>query len=267
MSTIATLISQLEAAQIELKLALTDGEDTAPIRTEITRIEAGITAARSAEAQAQREQAEQEAADVRSGTASLTESQHGAIEAATASPELAELIGEDLPAVERDHAIAKACHDVALATAAVNKASGAHQSLLAKAAKIRERLNAKQGEIAAIQHRRASGDQHPDDAGAVTLIQGDIGDLQRLLSDAQFKADSAEPNAARQALCTAQATLDHLRSQAVLRAAEQRMQLAEKVFIQSHQALVTAALAAGNRNAQASAYKASSAVRQITYGV
>lgn len=266
MSTIAALTSQLEAAQTDLELALADGDDTAPIRTEIARIEAEITAARGAEAQAHREQAEQEDAEVRTATAALTESQHSAIEAATTCPDLVELTGEDLPAIERDPAIAKACHDVALATAAVNKASGTHQTLVAKATKIRERLAAKQGEIAAIQQRRATGDSRPDDAGAVTLIQGDLADLQRLLSVAQLKADSAEPNAARQAMNNAQATLDHLRSQAVLRTAEQRMQLAEKVFVESHQALVAAALGAGNKNAQSSAYKASNIVRKITYG-
>jgi hypothetical protein len=232
-STIAQLISLLEAAQTDLELALADGEETASFRTEIARIEAAITEMRGAEVEALRQQGEQEKVDVRAATVALTESQHDMIEAATIAPELVEL-GETIPAIDIDPLIAAAAHDVALAKSALDKAEVIHRRLQANVDKFRARISEEQAKVEAIKTRRADGNRRDDDAGAMTLLEDDIAGLQRLFSSAQTKADEANPHIHCRELEVAQNRMDMVRGEAQLRVSDLRLRLAEQAFLRAY---------------------------------
>lgn len=244
MSTTNQLLSQLTAAQTDLDLALADGEDTAPIRAQITGIEADIAAARTAEIEAEREQAQKAVDAAHAAGADLAVSEQAVIEAATAVPELAQL-GEDVPAIEVDPVIAAAAHDVALAQAALLKVEGTYQRHQANAGKIRTRLAEEQSKVEAIKARRSNGDRRDDDAGAMTLLGDDIADLQRLLDSTQTKADAAAPVTRRQDLEAAQKRLAQVRGDAQLRTANTRLQIAEQAFLRAYAAQRAAERVAG----------------------
>ena len=244
MSTITDLSSQLAAAKTELESALSAGQLTRPIRSEIARIEAALIEARAAEANIQRAEVEQKASSIQAASTTLADAQHAAIEIAATAPELVQL-GEHVPAIARDPRIEAAVAEVAAARAALDDAERIHRNLQVAAGKIQTRISEEQAKVAAIKARRAGGDKRDDDAGAVTLLGDDIADLQRLQSDAQAKANAADPHALVRALEQAQQRLDSVQAEAGLRIISERLQLAEKAFLRAYHAQRTAERAAG----------------------
>lgn len=228
--SINELNTQLEAARTKLASALDAGLPTRPIRAEIVSIESAIADVLDVEAKAQRIQSNQDVSAVHAACADLIEVEHAAIEVATASPELC-LLGESLPAIECDPLIAAAAHDVASARAALIKEESIYSRLQAAASKCQVRLNEELAKVAAIKQRRAAGDRREDDAGAMTLLEDDIVDLERLFSEAQQRVNSSVPLAQRQVLEAAEQRLVQARAQAQLRIANERLQLAERAFL------------------------------------
>ncbi|MGH8329781.1 MAG: hypothetical protein ACRER3_18905, partial [Pseudomonas fluorescens] len=124
-----------------------------------------------------------------------------------------------------------AAQSVALARAALIKEEDIYISLQAAASKSQTRLSEELAKVAAIKQRRASADRREDDAGAMTLLEDDIADLERLFSEAQQRVSSSVPLAQRQVLETAEQRLVQARAQAQLRIANERLQLAERAFM------------------------------------
>ncbi len=254
--SINALNTQLEAARTKLASALDAGLPTRPIRAEIASIESAIADVLDVEAKAQRIQSNQDASAVHAACADLIEVEHAAIEVATASPELC-LLGESLPAIERDPLIATAAYSVASARATLIKGERIYSSLQAAASKSQARLSEELAKVAAIKQRRASGDRREDDAGAMTLLEDDIADLERLLSDAQHKASSSAPIASRLILEAAEHSLAQARAQVQLRIADERLQLAERAFLGCYATQRAAELAVGlHRSRPSGTYRA-----------
>jgi hypothetical protein len=230
MMSINTLNTELEAARTKLASALDAGLPTRTIRAEITSIESAIADVVDIEEKAQRIQSKQDASAVHAAGADLIGVEHAAIELATASPELG-LLGEPLPVIECDPSIAAAAHSVASARAALIKEENFYSRLQAAASKCQVRLNEELAKVAVIKQRRAAGDRREDDAGAMTLLEDDIADLERLFSEAQQRVNSSAPLAQRQVLEAAEQRLAQARAQAQLRIANERLQLAERAFL------------------------------------
>jgi hypothetical protein len=106
-----------------------------------------------------------------------------------------------------------------------------YSRLQAAASKCQVRLNEELAKVAVIKQRRAAGDRREDDAGAMTLLEDDIADLERLFSEAQQRVNSSAPLAQRQVLEAAEQRLAQARAQAQLRIANERLQLAERAFL------------------------------------
>jgi predicted RNase H-like nuclease (RuvC/YqgF family) len=233
MSTINELKAQLETVQAELLVALAEGRGTRAIRAKILTLQSSLADAQRAVVGLQNKQQEMEAAGVRATAELLAKSTTEMITAATSLPQLLK-IGERLPDIEQDQAVNSAANTVASARAALEKAELEYLPLQAEIGNLQHRISEHQNELTAIKQRRINGDRRPDDAGAVTLLEADLADIQDLLSSTQARTAKASPVAQRNALNVAEMNLVKAQSNALLSAANSRLKLAEEAFLRAY---------------------------------
>lgn len=267
MSTIEQLIQRIDAAKTELDLALSDGENTAPIRAQITTLEGELATARAASRRAAEDAAAEDAAAVQAAAETLAAQQQAALEAATALPELADMPDEEqLSPIELSPAVAAAVREVAVARIALEKRLPILQRQQQALAKLQGRIAEEQAKIQAIKDRRAAGDRRDDDAGAITLLSDDVAGLERLLAGAMAKVQEAEPVAERHALQAAEQRLEHTRGKVLLDIANERIRLAEQIFMRAYAAQRGAERALGLHLSNPSGtYRATKEFRDIVY--
>lgn len=128
-----------------------------------------------------------------------------------------------------------------------------------------ERAAASRAEADAIKRRRLAGDERSADAAELLTLTSDAEALQLLVDDANAKVAAADVRpAARAALSAAEQQLEHARRQAAYRAALERLQLVEGIFVDVWKTMVDLGRAAGNGSPW-SEYRASpEAVRAVT---
>jgi len=254
--TIEQLNDQLAAANAALEEALASGGDTSQARYMIGLIEAEIAAAvrRQREEKAEAERAQQ-AAIAEAAAEVATRTQDAAV-AAVEVPGLAELAGAPLPAVPQDPAIEAAAREVARCRAALSAAETALKPIADQAERLTGRLNEKRAAVEAIKARRLGGEEKPSDAAEMAMLQADIEALQLLVDDARLKAQSEDSRQqARAALAQAEQQLEQARRQAEYRTALDRVELAQRIFLDAFGVMVRAGRAAG-QSSPWSAFKA-----------
>lgn len=262
-------ITNIEAALADMRdaliAALANGQNTAPLRANITGLESDLAEARRVQAVARR--AAVKAADgvIANAAEALATNAHVNIEAGSQVAGLAELAGETLPTLEQAPELISAAGHVARAQAALEQAEAAYQPAKNQLEMLTNRLQAKQQATATIRNRRNAGDDQPGDAAELALLAADTEALGLLVGDAQAKASASAPEAQRRALQAAQAQMQNVAGHAAFKAARDRVLQAEQVFLKAHAALISAGAAIGERN-QFSIFKASNELRRITYG-
>ncbi len=255
-NTIEQLNAQLAAANAALEEALASGGDSTAPRYQIGLIEAEIAAAvrRQREEKAEAERAEQTA--IAEAAAEVATRTQDAAVAAVEVPGLAELAGAPLPAVPQDPAIEAAAREVARCRAALSAAETALKPIADQAQRLTGRLNEKRAAVEAIKARRLSGDEQPTDAAEMAMLQADTEALQLLADDARLKAQSADSRQqARAALAQAEQQLEQARRQTEYRTALDRVELAQRIFLDAFGVMVRAGRAAG-QSSPWSAFKA-----------
>ncbi|WP_443698718.1 hypothetical protein [Pseudomonas sp.] len=261
-------ITNIEAALADMRdaliAALANGQNTAPLRANITGLESDLAEARRVQAVARR--AAVKAADgvIANAAEALATQAHVNIEAGSQVAGLAELAGETLP-LEQDPELIFAAGHVARAQAALEQAETAYQPVKNQLEMLTNRLQAKQQATAAIRTRRNAGDDQPGDAAELALLAADTEALGLLVGDSQAKASASAPDTQRRALQAAQAQMQNVAGHAAFKVARDRVLQAEQVFLKAHAALISAGAAIGERN-QFSIFKASNELRRITYG-
>jgi hypothetical protein len=249
MSQLNNLNGQLAQARADLAEALADGADTTPARYAVEFISNEIAAheriAREAAAASQRA----EVASVAEAAAELARQTQAAIAAGADVPGLAELSGEPLPAVELDPAITAACREVSRCQAALERACEDLRPRQTQAGRLSARLSEKQAALDAIKARRAAGDERSSDGADLMALSLDIESLQPLLADANSLviAGDARP-AARAALRDAEVALTRAHHRVAFRASLERLELAERCFLDAFGAFCRSGRACGEHS-------------------
>lgn len=255
--TIEQLNDQLVAANATLDEALASGGDTTAPRYQIGLIEAEIAAAvrRQREEKAEAERADRAA--IAKAAAEASARTHDAAVAAVEVPGLTELAAPPLPAVTQDPAIEAAAREVARCRAALSTAESVLKPIADQAERLGGRLNEKRAALEAIKALRLAGEEKPSDAAEMAMLKADIDALQLLADDARLKVQAADTRAAaRAALAQAEQQLEQTRRQAEYRTALDRVELAQRIFLDAFGVMVRAGRAAG-QSSPWSAFKAS----------
>lgn len=155
-TTTEQLKEQLEQAQVELVECLRNGADTAPIRSNISRLEGELPQAMAAEQAAASAQEAEEAQAIAEQAADIATEAHANIQARTEVEGFSELTGDQLPAVPRDPMVEAAAARVAAARVALAKAEAAQKPLKDEAVRLFQRLGVKRAAADKIRTRRAA---------------------------------------------------------------------------------------------------------------
>ncbi len=264
-TTTEQLKEQLDQAQVELIECLRNGADTAPIRANISRLEGELSQALAAEQAAASAQEAEEAQVIAEQAADIATEAHANIQARTEVEGLAELAGDQLPAVPRNPIVEDAAARVAAARAALAKAEAAQKPLKDEAVRLSQRLGVKRAAADKIRTRRAAGDEQPTDATDLGLLLADIEGLEPLVNEANRAARAADPAAQREVLTTATADLTRAEVKAAFNAAREAVVQAEAVFLRAFKNLLETGRAAGEGSPWA-AWKASPDMRRAVTG-
>ena len=245
--TITDLENAIAEARTALLAALAAGDDTQPLRQQITTLETDLAALERAQAETAAAAADAEHAAIEQAAADLAAAAHTVVEQAADLPILAELTGEPLPALERDPALAAVACEVARCRAELAAAEATVQPLIEQAAKLGDRLAAKRADLAALQTRRATGDEHDGDAARLALLTADMALLEQLVHEANAQLAGADTRqSARTALAAAESELARTQAKTTHRATLERLKMAEEAFLSAFGAMVRAGRAAGH---------------------
>jgi hypothetical protein len=257
MSQLNNLNGQLAQARADLAEALSDGADTTPARYAVEFISNEIAAHERIAREAAADRQRAEVASVAEAAAELARQTQAAIVAASDVPGLADLSGEALPPVELDPAIVAAAQEVARCRAALERAVADLAPRKTQADRLASRLAEKNSAIAEIKTRRAAGDERSSDGADLMALSLDIESLTPLLADAEslVRSGDARP-AARAALKGAETQLAKAHCRAAFRASLERLELAERCFLDAFGAFCRSGRACGEHSPWAS-YKAS----------
>ena len=263
-NTISQLEQQIADAREQLIETLAAGGNTTELRADIAKFTEDLEQARLAGEKSARVARKTADADVAQAGATIADAAHTELQASIALDGLEAVIGEPIPAIERDAGIDLASKAVATATVALNKATAKHTELVTAANRLSSALSAKQEALVELKRRRVVGKTTPQDGVEALGLPDDIADLERALADATQKAASALPTAERAAVERAQQELRDAVCSVKLRALRDRMTLVETAFLQSYRDLRAAEQASSEfRSRPSGAYRANAELKSI----
>lgn len=262
MNKIQAINSKITDVKVGMEAILSIGGDTQSLRITLGNLEAQLAHAEreAADEERARQQELAERADQRAA-----ESAHMAHQSLVDAAGAAVVAGVRMPEPEIDPTIADAAARLSAARERLAREQAVYAGQLAEVTSLQSRVDAKEGARREILSRRVAGDERPHDPTELHLLAEDISTLKELISRARATAEQHRPGTSERLVADAEQALAAAQARAVFSVKMARTRELEAAFLAAHAELVAAGAAIGQRN-QFALYRASDALRRITYG-